>query len=226
MNGEFMKFLMKWRCTILLISLVGFLGIFPFLKMTPHGDAASALTVSMVILTATIAALGNGKHFAIVLFLAVLALLLEWVALGEKSSALTFWSDVSNIVLWVYVIVLLMKYVLEPGPVTADEIAGAISVYFLLAIVWSIAHTSLERYAPGSYSNVDIVESLRMDMLYFSFVTLTTLGYGDIVPLDPRSQMLAILEATTGVLFLTVLVARLVGEYGQMRAEAHKNRRP
>lgn len=221
-----MSFVMKWRCTILLVSLVCFLGIFPFLKGTAAADAAMALTVSMVILTATIASLGNGKHFFYVLFLAVLAFLLEWIAVGEGVSQIKLWSDVSNIVLWIYVIVLLMVYVLEPGPVTADEISGAISVYFLLAIVWSLVHTSVEYYVPGSYSNVGEGDDQRMNFLYFSFVTLTTLGYGDIAPIDARSKMLAVLEASTGVLFIAVMVARLVGEYGQLRAESHRKNGP
>jgi hypothetical protein len=211
--------ILKWRCSILLVSLFAFLAIFPFLKEVPGGNAASALTVTMVILTATAAAYGNGKHFFYVLALGFIALILEWICVASDSLVLRFWSDVSNMVLWVYVIALLLHYVLSPGPVTVDEICGSISIYLLLGIVWGLIHASVETFYPGSYSNLEAGDHLRLDTLYFSFVTLTTLGYGDIGPLVARSKMLSVLEATMGVMYLAVMIARLVGDYSRYQAE-------
>jgi hypothetical protein len=211
--------ILKWRCSILLVSLFAFMGIFPFLKEVPGGNWSSALTVTLIILTATVAAYGHGKHFVYVLCLGFIALILEWICVASDSLTLKFWSDVSNIILWVYVISLLLQYVLSPGPVTVDEISGSISIYLLLGIVWGLIHAAVETFFPGSYSNLEDPEHLRIDTLYFSFVTLTTLGYGDIAPLESRSKMLSILEATMGVMYLAVMIARLVGDYSRYRAE-------
>jgi len=102
--------------------------------------------------------------------------------------------------------------------VTPAKISGALSVYLLLGYFWSIVFTILETLQPGSFnlalggaeaagSRAEIFKQL----LYYSYITLSTLGYGDITPLSAGARSLAALEALTGQIYLAVLVARLVG---------------
>jgi len=96
------------------------------------------------------------------------------------------------------------------GPVTLHRVLGGISAYLLLGVVWAEAYTLIEALQPGSFSGaVDAARGNR-GWLYFSFVTLTTVGYGDILPVRPAARSLAMLEAVTGPLYMTVLLARLV----------------
>ena len=86
----------------------------------------------------------------------------------------------------------------------------SVCAYFLLGLVWSSIFSILEFLQPGSF---DIPQSLHTESLsftYYSYVTLTTLGFGDITPLTAQARSLSILEAITGQMYLATLVARLV----------------
>lgn len=99
---------------------------------------------------------------------------------------------------------------------TSDKIFAAICVYLLLGFVWTYAYALLDDVRPGSLA--DSTEIGRADdvghvlqLRYFSFATLTTLGYGDILPRSSTARTMAVLEAVMGQIYLAVLVARLVG---------------
>jgi hypothetical protein len=104
--------------------------------------------------------------------------------------------------------------------VTFNTVCASLCVYLLLGVVWALAYSMVDVLNPAAFTwTVSAREPPRAwrvgkgdgAILYFSFATLTTLGYGDIIPTSPFSRMLATLEAITGQLYLTVLVARLVG---------------
>jgi voltage-gated potassium channel Kch len=104
---------------------------------------------------------------------------------------------------------------LGPGRVTWHRIQGAIALYLILALVFAHLYGLLNALVPDAFANVPPhVDAnavfYRGHLLYFSFVTLTTTGYGDIVPLHPVARSLATLEAVIGQLFPATLLARLV----------------
>jgi hypothetical protein len=100
---------------------------------------------------------------------------------------------------------------LKAERVSREKIFGALSVYLLLGFIWAILFVMVDFLVPGSLRYGQDQALTGPQMVYYSFVTLTTLGYGDIVPIAPSARALATLEAITGQLYLTVLVARLVG---------------
>lgn len=107
----------------------------------------------------------------------------------------------------------IIRHVLNRTRVTTDKIFGAISAYFLLGIIWALIYGLFYVIDPNSFSIPDRLlteQTWGLWTLYFSFVSLTTLGYGDITPLTPAAQTYAYLEAACGQIFLTVLIARLV----------------
>ena len=115
-----------------------------------------------------------------------------------------------------YVLIINFKDIFVNGDrVSMDTIFQAISVYLLLGLAWAFAYVSLELIIPGSFSiGVDLTVQSDLDFhkfLYFSFVTMTTLGYGDITPVTPPAGSLSYVQAVVGQIYLTVLVARLVG---------------
>jgi voltage-gated potassium channel Kch len=109
----------------------------------------------------------------------------------------------------------LFAYLGRPGTVTDDRIFVSVSLYLLLGMLWFSLYNMLEAIHPGSFVQASAPASAlpRGTMIYLSLATLTTLGYGDIVPMTPISRMVAALEAVAGVLYIAITVARLVSGY-------------
>jgi voltage-gated potassium channel len=107
----------------------------------------------------------------------------------------------------------LFMSITRPGSVSAARLYSAGSLYLLMGMSWSTIFRIMETAAPGSFVNNFQVRSAAVrssDLLYFSLATLTTAGYGDILPVSPLARICAALEAVTGVLYTTILIARLV----------------
>ena len=107
------------------------------------------------------------------------------------------------------------RHLVQIGQVDLNKILGAVCVYLLLGIIWAFLYLFINLAFPGSFegiASVDIRAQLP-EFLYFSFVTLTTLGYGDLTPLRPMVRALAYLEAIVGQFYVAILVAWLVGMY-------------
>lgn len=119
-----------------------------------------------------------------------------------------------------YVIWVMLRAIFDRRQVTFNTVCASLCIYLLLGLVWALAYSVVDVLDPAAFTcTVDAAKHpawMRVGrgetaVLYFSFATLTTLGYGDIVPTSPISRMLASIEAITGQLYLAVLVARLVG---------------
>ena len=119
------------------------------------------------------------------------------------------------VVFFVTMALIALHDVILGGPIDGNRLVGAICVYLLLAIAWALVFAVVDVLtAEPMFSNIEL-RGGAVDfaaLLYYSLVTLTTLGYGDIAPLSPLARMLAALEATFGQLYLTILVAALVGK--------------
>jgi hypothetical protein len=99
---------------------------------------------------------------------------------------------------------------LRSGPITFHRLNGAVAAYLLLGLIWAYAYSLVALLHPAAFSGpVSPMDGPRA-FFYFSFVTLTTVGYGDVLPVHPVARSLAMLEAVTGPLYLAILIARLV----------------
>jgi hypothetical protein len=120
----------------------------------------------------------------------------------------------SRIAYFILVFFSIMRFVLNRDPVTTDKICGAITAYFLLGIIWSFIYTIFYDIDPTSISvPPELVTTETVNSywaIYFSFTTLTTMGYGDITPQTSLTQSYAIMQAAIGQIFLAVIIARLI----------------
>ncbi|ALO36099.1 hypothetical protein CMT41_16195 [Colwellia sp. MT41] len=108
------------------------------------------------------------------------------------------------------------KQVLFTGDIDGNKILGAICLYLLMGLIWAVLYTLVQLSFPGSFTNISSDSAwftLFPDFIYFSFVTITTLGFGDIAPLLPISRFLVYFEAIVGQFYLAILVASLVGSH-------------
>ena len=123
---------------------------------------------------------------------------------------------VATAVFLFYLVGLTVAHVFRQTRITWSQVSAATSSYLLLGLAWKGLYEYLHRIDSGSFRGLDDVVE-RNEFVYFSFVTMTTLGYGDIVPVSQPARMLVVLQAVIGQLFLVILVARLVGMVGDRR---------
>ena len=119
-----------------------------------------------------------------------------------------------------------LREVIFGGAVDGNRLAGAICIYLLLGISWGILYFFVYVFLPGSFSGLDSETPRFLEFTYFSFVTLTTLGYGEITPVAPFARALAYLEAVAGVMYTTLLVAALVGAHVAARRPGQAEQEP
>jgi Na+/H+-dicarboxylate symporter len=112
----------------------------------------------------------------------------------------------------IFFAIVVLSQVLKKGPITPHRIQGAIAVYLLLGFAWAHVYALIEYLSPGAFTGAVSASGRFTSWMYFSFVTLATLGYGDIAPLHPIARSLATAEAITGQLYLAILIARLVSQ--------------
>ena len=139
------------------------------------------------------------------------SLLLKWDARLFGGHAFGTWPDLLELAAIAMIIFALLSQIFAVGPVTAMRIQGAIAAYVGFGFLWAHAFAITAKTTPGSFSSGQGAGPFSAsDWFYFSFVTLTTVGYGDIVPRSPSARALAIAEVLTGQLYLAVLLAHLV----------------
>ena len=110
----------------------------------------------------------------------------------------------------------LFPYLKNARSVTDAHLYTAVSIYLLLGMQWFALYSAIDVFWPGSIQhNGAAVTYRRSELLYFSLVTLSTIGYGDVVPIHGEVRMLAALEGVTGVLYIAITVALLVSAYKQ-----------
>ncbi len=149
--------------------------------------------------------------------------------LGIPASIILIFAQMPNPLVWVAYVMILLLYlhvmrlmllgIFKAQKVTLDTIGLAMCTYVLLGILWTLFYIPLVAYDPNAFTFNSMPDGISMtdNLTYYSFVTLTTLGFGDIVPVSALARSLTMLEALTGVLFLAVLISRLVGSYSSDR---------
>jgi hypothetical protein len=175
----------------------------------------------LLIVNLAVAAVGydrpRGRHrlLAVVALTAVLRILGRWLHVEAAATAATLLS----VALAFFAAIAALRFALRGRKVDSERLSAALSAYLLAGHCFGIAYFQVEQLRPGSFSigGAPTTQVTQLDLqtaIYFSFVTLATLGYGDISPLKPTARGMAITEAILGQLYLAVLVARLVGAAG------------
>jgi len=175
-----------------------------------YSRLAGDVTYSIILICAVAIAWGMPRLFTLSACLGVLALGVRWAAWWFQSGDFELVREITTLLSVGLVCWILIVQVFRPGNVTHVRVQGAIAVYLLLGLGWAQAYKIVSYLRPDSFQSAVANFSSGVNWHYFSFVTLTTLGYGDIVPIRPLARSLAIGEALTGQLYLTVLIARLV----------------
>ena len=202
------------RFGILFVVLTLTVAAAPVLPARPVFVEMVRVFVTVTLLVGLFTLSRHRRVFGVGIVLSAAAAVLNWFPVAP----VRLWGFLASAGFLVLVASVILRTVLAHSRVTSNTIYGAICVYLLLGLVFAFgfsflygvdAHTL--RMATNPQSTTLPVERQFSTMLYFSFVTLTTVGYGDVTPVSAVARSLALLEAVLGQLYLVVLIARLVG---------------
>ena len=194
--------------------LIAVLVLVPLAEVVAHVRVGLMLTlVGLAIpILAVAAASDRPRHRRIAVGLAAISVLANGAALSVGGVPLWAGNGASLIFL-AYTTYLLLRAVVGSANVTPEIVAGALAAYVMVGLTWAIAYGVVESHWPGSvHFPGDITEAGFSDLLYFSFVSLLTIGYGDVLPVSRAARTLVLLEGLLGMAFSTVLLAVLVGK--------------
>jgi hypothetical protein len=217
----------RYRFEYLLAALLVLLIAAPLLRLLGDGSQARFSSIIMTVvfssmlLAAVYAVYERGWTSKVAVTLAGLTILFEVLELISGYPGTYIAGQGTALLFLVHTIVAVLRFLFRSQRVTANTICASLCVYLLLAILWAVAYSLLDAIDPGSfafaYADNEQPISMRFGgeasffATYYSLVTITTLGYGDIVPITPFARMLAAVEAAMGQMYIAVLVARLVG---------------
>ncbi len=199
----------------LFVGLLILLVVEPFLQGMHSSGALIQLAFTSVLVVGVFSMAPNRRVFQLGLGLAAIGVAGAVGYLRTESVALRVVDLVAIICFCLLAIgVAIRQVVFVPGSVTLNRVVGALSIYLLLGVVWAILFGLVELVDPAAFHYVGHAAGDPLEnFLYYSFVTLTTLGFGDIRPVHPVARTLAYLEAVIGQLYIAVLIASLVGRY-------------
>ncbi|HEY1272091.1 MAG TPA: ion channel [Terriglobales bacterium] len=205
------KFIYLFVAQVLLLTL------FPYLEKPGLPGALFRLLAVAAFAAAVYALSDRRAQWITALVLSLWAGVLNTVFVFRPSPQVAVPTLISTLLFVGFTLMVLLRAVLRTQKVTPDTIYGALSVYLMMAVLWGVAYMLLVTFQPGALS-LDATRHPNhrvdwSDCMFYSFITLTSLGYGDMVPVTPHSRSLTILEAVSGIMYVAVLVARLVGLY-------------
>jgi hypothetical protein len=222
-----------------LIALVVLFIAFPFLELfgVKAGDNLEALLMTLVLVSGVLAVGRSRRTLVLAVVLVTPALVARWIQLFWKDAVPVEYYLVPALIFIGFVMLQFLFFILRAPRVNSEVLCAGVAVYLLLGIIWMFAYILVARLNPIDPANPlklaafaynvgpPATHSLTsFDAFYFSFITLSTVGYGDITPLSHVARTLAMTEAMTGTLYMAVLISRLVALYTSQGSEVSEKK--
>lgn len=198
------------------------IGLLMLIVLSPSvsGDRAGFLLEGLfgVVLLTGVYSVGSIRRHWGFLALTLATVAVRWTGLLSDVPGLALVALVITVAWLAHATSIIVVHLFKRRDVTVDTILGAIVAYLMAAVAFAVVFEAVELASPGSFSGLaeDALgdpKLLRSSMLYFSLTSLTTIGYGDIVPVSSLARPLSVLEGVFGQIYLAVMIARLVGLY-------------
>ena len=195
-----------------------------FIEDLPNGDVVETALVTGVMVASVLAVGRRRRSLTIALLLVAPAAAARWANHFWPGIASSLVSLFAHIAFFGFVVAHLVRFILRAPHVDANVLCAGLSGYLLLGLLWVPAYMAVAKVNPGAFrlpSGPGETKTLTsFNAFYFSFMTLSTVGYGDITPVSKGARMLAVMEAITGLFYVAVLISRLVAIYSSPQRPA------
>ncbi|GAA5217975.1 potassium channel family protein [Corallincola platygyrae] len=210
-----------------------FVSLLLLIVLPPHmegviGVAITEAMLSLVMLSSLYLVVEQKRSLYVGIALFLPAMFLSWneVYIGQQFAH--YVPAAANIVFFGFVSIQIFRYLIKQLHPNTEMVLAATSLYLILGVLWAFIYAALELKYPGSFNLGARIDSgtfseLLSDMVYFSFVTLTTLGYGDISPQNSFSESWVVLEAVLGQFYVAIVLARILGLYVARELDEESN---
>ncbi|HZN02242.1 MAG TPA: potassium channel family protein [Candidatus Polarisedimenticolia bacterium] len=210
-----------------LSALLAFLAVIAFIvaplaETTRGGGTVLRACVSLMFAFGAYVLSPRRRDRLVVALLAAAPILLGWMEYVRPAPLWQAAAALSSCLFALTLAAFVTLRVFQEGPITIHRVVGSIAVYLMIGIAFAEAARCVRIVDPGAYASASFSRIDRPELYYFSLVTLSTVGYGDITPVHPFARSLAVLEALIGQLFPAILIARLVSQ----ELMGHHARRP
>lgn len=207
------------RYATLLFAELLLMLIYPFFTGIDFRRQVFRVAAIILFSAALYAVLGKGRLTLIAFCLGTPAILTRLLNVITHAAVFAMADEVLGLAFMIFVTSVLVWTILADASVTTDTLAGAVSAYMLIGLTFGLAYMLIGHLVPGSFR--DTIEPGKQlsptEYTFFSFVTLTTTGYGDIVPWLPHARALAMIESIIGIMYPALLISRLVGLHSRKR---------
>jgi hypothetical protein len=213
--------LRRFSAVELLIALGLLFVSLPFVEDIKGGDLIVSLLLSLVLLSAVLAVADHKGVFYVALVLGIPAVVSRWISHFRPDLVPPPVFLVAGLLLVAFVVVNLLRFVWRAPSVNIEVLCASISAYLMLGLMWTMAYWLVDQLTPGAFAfntNAGPRSINGFNGFYFSFITLSTVGYGDITPVSRIARWLAAMEAMTGLLYVAVLISRLVALYSSAKS--------
>lgn len=207
----------RYNFLFFLVSIILLIVFSPYLQFGVISSIILIFLVLFVLLAGINSISDNRLHLIIACILGA-----PWIVTSISTTLAgklepEFYEAFFGCLFFIFTTVIIFSHILKDKKVTSNTLYGSICVYLLIGLTWTFFYVLVFNMIPNSFyinpqNNLDNVIRWN-DLTYYSFVTLTTLGYGDITPVTSQARSLAYLEAIVGQIYLTIIIARLVGLY-------------
>jgi hypothetical protein len=232
---KFLSWIARHRWRVLLVGFIALLVISPVSRV--FDDQDNIITPIFTIVVALVMFGAAERHEMLWL---MLALTLGWSVVSIATDGSGLFAGVSLLAPALFLLVLaailtlLVRWMMRAGHINSEVLCAAICGYLLLGIFWAVLYSVLIAvrqmwfpHSPVAFTSTNNDTFQPRDLLYFSYMTLTTTGYGDIVPRGSEVRMFAVLEAMVGLFYNTIIIARFVSLYGvKLREEPRRDPEP
>ena len=211
----------RFSAVQLLVALVLLFVSAPFVEDLPRGDLIESALLTLVMVSAVLAVGDRRRTLIIALLLVSPALAGKWFNHVRPDLIHPAVFLTATVAFFGFVVAHLLRFILQARRVDTNVLCAGISGYLMLGLLWIPAYLLVARLNPGAFALG--AGSGAMDgfqAFYFSFITLCSVGYGDVTPVSKVARMLAVTEAIAGLFYVAVLISRLVAIYSSAQSTA------